>query len=120
MFVTDPSTAAVAIVEQLARCWPTDAEASTLASDDGAHEVLLHLESLSVTDSDGWRVCELELESCASGRSRVQFALHTSVNELGDRVRACATLCDPPTALHQRRADDVQATLWDALMGCAR
>ena len=95
-----------------------DAAAPAVAWHDGSDEVLLHLDSLCVTDAGGWRRCELEFESGVSGRSRVQFAFHTSVNGLGDNVRACATLSEARSpVLRPLRPPAVEATLWEALLG---
>jgi hypothetical protein len=116
MFATAPSRAADMIVERLRRFDPTDATAPAVTWHDGSDEVLLHLASLCVADTGGWRHCELELESGMSGRSRVRFALHTSVNGLGDSVRACATLGEIRSPALHRCAAAVEATLWEALL----
>jgi hypothetical protein len=113
MFSTAPSLAAELIVERLRR--PDD---PAVTWRDGADEVLLHLDSLCVTDAAGWRQCELELESPESGRSHVRFAFHTSVNALGDRVRASAIVSEASSPLLERCAADVEATLWEALLEC--
>ncbi len=116
MFPTAPSLAADVIVERLRRSDEADAAVPAVAWHDGSDEVLLHLDSLCVTDAGGWRRCELEFESGVSGRSRVQFAFHTSVNGLGDNVRACATLSEARSPVLDRCAADVEATLWEALL----
>jgi hypothetical protein len=86
---------------------------------DGTDEVLLHLRSLCVTDTGDWRQCELQFESDPSRRHRVQSAIHASVNGLGDRVRACATLSEHRSPVLDRCAAAVEATLWEALLGGA-
>jgi len=116
MFPTAPSIAADAIVERLRHSDEADAAAPAVRWHDGSDEVLLHLDSLCVTDAGGWRRCELEFESGVSGRSRVQFAFHASVNGLGDNVRACATLSEARSPVLDRCAADVEATLWEALL----
>lgn len=116
MFPTAPSIAADVILERLRRSDEADAAAPAVTWHDGSDEVLLHLDSLCVTDAGAWRQCELELESGASGRSRVRFAFHTSVNGLGDSVRACATLAEVRSPVLDRCAAAVEATLWEALL----
>ena len=126
MLATASSAAADAIADRLRRTDHAVAGAPAVTWRDGADEVLLHLESLTVTDAEGWLVCALELETPAEGRSRVRFAFHTSVNGLGDRVRACATLCDAPSAARPalrvgRRGHAVGGAAemrWLALVGC--
>jgi hypothetical protein len=118
MFATAPSIAADMIAERLRRSADADADetAAAVTWHVDSNEVLLLLDSLSVTDTGDWRHCELELESGESGRSRVRFAFHAGVNAMGDSVRACATLSEVPSPVLDRCVAAVEVTLWEALL----
>jgi hypothetical protein len=116
MFVTAPAIAAGVIAERLRLSGDADVSAAAVTWHDDSDEVLLLLDSLSVTDTGDWRHCELALESGESGRSRARFAFHTSVNAMGDSVRACATLSEVSSPALDRCVAAVEATLWEALL----
>jgi hypothetical protein len=85
---------------------------------DDREDVLVHVDSLRVTEADSWLLCDLELEPMPARRRRVRFAFHGSVNDTGDRVLAAATIDGPRrhgARLAQRCAADIEAVLWSVL-----
>ena len=80
--------------------------------------VLVHVDSLRLTETGGWLLCDLDLEPMPARRRRVRFAFHSSGNDSGDRVLAAATIDGPRrrgSRLAQHCAADIQAALWSLL-----
>ena len=82
---------------------------------DGADSVLLYVDTLRLSDVDGWLRCDVDVETEPAGRHRLGFGFYRA-----GAVRATATISASSNALADRWGPPLERLLDDALVGIDR
>jgi hypothetical protein len=88
---------------------------SAVEVSDGADSVLVHVDTLRLSDLDGWLRCDVDVETEPAGRHRLAFGFYRA-----GAMRATATLSGSRNALADRWGPSLERLLDDALEGIDR
>jgi hypothetical protein len=88
---------------------------SAIEVTDGADSVLVHVDTLRLSDSDGWLRCDVDVEAEPAGRHRLGFGFYRA-----GAMRATATLSASRNTLADRWGPPLERLLGDALDGIDR
>jgi hypothetical protein len=82
---------------------------------DGADSVIVHVDTLRLSDVDGWLRCDVDVETEPAGRHRLGFGFYRA-----GAMRATATLSGSKTASADRWGPSLERLLEGALDGIDR